>query len=140
MNFGTKKKNTEIPRVDLTAMVDIVFNLLVFFMLSTTFIITPGLKVNLPETSNADTVEQAQDLTVELKADNSLYLNKSQVDLKNLESDLRSMSAGKDLTLVIKADGTVSHAAVVEVMDVARKVGLKKLAIATKPKDEQPKQ
>ena len=135
MNFkGTKKKN-EVEKIDLTPMIDVVFQLLIFFMVSTTFVVTPGLKLNLPAASNADTVEQTKDLTIELKADNTLFLNKSQVDLKNLESDLRSISAGKDPTLIIKADGDVSHSSVVEIMDVARKVGLNKMAIATKPKE-----
>ncbi|OGQ33894.1 MAG: hypothetical protein A3F16_04660 [Deltaproteobacteria bacterium RIFCSPHIGHO2_12_FULL_43_9] len=136
MNFRKKGAKSGLEKIDLTPMIDVVFQLLIFFMVSTTFIVTPGLKLNLPEASNADTVEQTQDLTVELKADNTLYLNKSPVDIKNLESDLRSLAAGKDPTLIIKADGTVSHSSVVEVMDVARKVGLKKLAIATKPKEE----
>lgn len=138
MNFRGRAHDGkgDAARIDLTPMIDIVFQLLIFFMVSTTFIVTPGLKLNLPEASNADTVEQTQDLTIELKADNTLYLNKTPVDLKNLEADLRSLAAGKDPTLIIKADGTVSHSSVVDVMDVARKVGLKKLAIATKPKEE----
>lgn len=138
MNFGRKggARRGDSDKIDLTPMIDVVFQLLIFFMVSTTFIVTPGLKLNLPEASNADTVEQTQDLTIELKADNTLYLNKSRVDLQNLESDLKSLAAGKDPTLIIKADGNVSHSSVVEIMDVARKVGLKKLAIATKPKEE----
>lgn len=136
MNFRRISDKSDLQKIDLTPMIDVVFQLLIFFMVSTTFIVTPGMKLNLPEASNADTVEQTQDLTIELKADNTLYLNKSPVDLKNLESDLKSLSAGKDPTLIIKADGKVSHESVVEVMDIARKVGLKKLAIATKPKDE----
>lgn len=136
MNFRKRGGKRDPEKIDLTPMIDVVFQLLIFFMVSTTFIVTPGLKLNLPEASNTDTVEQTQDLTVELKADNTLYLNKSPIDIKSLESDLRSLSAGKDPTLIIKADGSVSHSSVVEVMDVARKVGLKKLAIATKPKEE----
>lgn len=136
MNFSRKGNKGDPQKIDLTPMIDIVFQLLIFFMVSTTFIVTPGLKLNLPEASNTDTVEQTQDLTIELKSDNTLYLNKSLVDIQNLESDLKALTAGKDPTLIIKADGSVSHSSVVEVMDVARRVGLKKLAIATKPREE----
>lgn len=138
MNFRARRVEGDESRIDLTPMIDVTFQLLIFFMVSTTFIVTPGLKLDLPQASTQDSVEQVKDLTVTLKSDNSLYLNQQPVQLKDLEADLKAFaSKGGDPTLIIKADGKVTHESVVEIMDIARKVGLKKLAIATAPKQEE---
>ena len=117
-----------------TPLVDIVFNLLIFFMLSSSFISHPGIKIKLPQASAKET-ERDSKLNVTITRDNRIFLNDKRVRLKNLPREIKDfISTESGEILFIKADSDVRHGLVVEVMDIAKRAGIERLAIATQPK------
>ena len=130
MNFSRSRRAE--PVVDVTPLIDIIFQLVLFFMVSTTFVTAPGIEVDLPR-SSADTVLREQDdLSIWISAEGSVYVDDQPVDFSGLESAMDRAAQKNPKTLVmLKADREVDHGRVVAVMDAARNRGLTQLAIAT---------
>ena len=130
----------EEPTVDLTSLIDVVFLLLIFFMVSTTFERETVLKVDLPEASS---VEQREDIpeTLELVIDSEgrMFLN----DQRLLDSNANTIRAAmqqlagerRDVPLILRADRQTPHHFVVTTMDVAAQLGFVNLSIATDRSD-----
>ncbi len=115
--------------LDLTPIVDVVFNLLIFFALSLNFAVTSGgINVKLPTASSAEPVK-AQELTINLTADGKTYLNDKVITLEALSQKLKEKK-DKDSLVIIRADSKVTHGRVVEAMDTVRTNGFSRLAIA----------
>jgi len=122
------------PGLDLTPLVDTVLNLLIFFMLSSSFAFQPGIRVRLPEAASKEE-EPQRDLVLVLTRDQRLYLNDDPIQLTELRTRLHEhLRARNDAVVIIKADRDVIHGRVVEVMDIAKEAGVTRLAIATEPK------
>lgn len=122
------------PGLDLTPLVDTVLNLLIFFMLSSSFAFQPGIRVRLPEAASKEE-EPQRDLVLVLTRDQRLYLNDDPIQLPDLGTRLQEhLRARNDAVVIIKADRDVIHGRVVEVMDIAKEAGVTRLAIATEPK------
>jgi biopolymer transport protein ExbD len=126
----------EEPTVDLTSLIDVVFLLLLFFMVSTTFEHQAVLKVDLPEASAVEApIEQADRLELVIDDSGRMYLNDQQL----VDSDARTLRAafeqavGEDrsLPLILRADRETPHHFVVTAMDVAGQLGFRNLSIAT---------
>ena len=130
MNFSRTRRVD--PIVDMTPLIDIIFQLVLFFMVSTTFISAPGIEVDLPR-SSADTVLRDQDdLSIWVAEDGAVYVDDKPVDFEGLKSALDVAAADNPNTLImLKADRGVAHGRVVAIMDAARNRGLTQLAIAT---------
>ncbi len=127
------KQNSSL--LDITPIVDTVFNLLIFFALSLNFISTPGIQVNLPKSTAKEIAQEKKDLRVVMTSSNQLYINEKPVDLKGLSARFRKAAESDPETqILIQADRQVAHGKVVEVMDIARSLGLRRLAIVTQPK------
>lgn len=130
------KKNSSF--LDITPIVDTVFNLLIFFALSLNFISTPGIRVQLPKSSAQEITREKKDLRVVLTAKDELFLNERPVDLTSLGDQFKKAARSNGETqILIQADQRVAHGKVVEVMDLARGAGLHRLAIVTQPKAKQ---
>jgi len=124
--------------IDVINMVDVFLNLLIFFMLSTTFIVSPGIKVNLPRSSVDVIAKEERDVRIWIPKDESLYLNRDPVSEAALKERLTAVFKENNQTLVIiQADEAVPHGKVVEVMDLVRNTGLSRVAIATQPKESE---
>ncbi len=131
-----RRTQRESPRVDLTPMVDVVFLLLIFFMISTTFVETPGLTINLPQSSSHQVDKEPQEVRVYLKADGTIYLEQSQVNEAELRRQLESFGPrARTTTFLLMADKDALHGRVVRLMDSAKSAGFVKLAIATEKKN-----
>jgi biopolymer transport protein ExbD len=132
-----RQKRREDPRIDLTPMVDAVFLLLIFFMISTTFVDTSGITVKLPQSSSHAVVKKPEDLKVYLSKSGAIFFQKQEVSLAEFRSRLEPYrrKAG-ETTFLLYADKDTRHGRVVQLMDVAREAGFRKLAIAT---EERPK-
>ena len=126
----------EEPTVDLTSLIDVVFLLLLFFMVSTTFEHQAVLKVDLPEASAVEApIDQAERLELVIDDSGRMYLNDQQL----VDSDARTLRAafeqavGEDrsLPLILRADRETPHHFVVTAMDVAGQLGFRNLSIAT---------
>jgi len=130
VNFSRSRRAE--PVVDVTPLIDIIFQLVLFFMVSTTFVTAPGIEVDLPR-SSADTVLREQDdLSIWIASDGAVYVDDNPVDFAGLKSAMDSAAQKNPNTLVmLKADREVDHGRVVAVMDAARNRGLTQLAIAT---------
>jgi biopolymer transport protein ExbD len=120
------------PIVDVTPLIDIIFQLVLFFMVSTTFVTAPGIEVDLPR-SSADTILREQDdLSIWIAADGAVYVDDRPVDFAGLTTAMDEAAQKNPGTLImLKADREVDHGRVVAVMDAARNRGLTQLAIAT---------
>lgn len=130
MAFLRKKRET--PRVDLTSMVDVVFLLLIFFMISTTFVEAPGIDVELPESSSQSTEREVREVKVYLSQGGDLSIGEERVTREELALRLAAYGAeAKNMTFVLLADREARHGEVVRLMDLARINNFGKLAIAT---------
>lgn len=120
------------PSIDVTPMIDIVFQLVLFFMVSTTFISTPGIEVELPRAASQVVMKDEEDLRIWITAEGAIHVDEQPVDLRELRRKMRRAAESDANTLVaIKADLGVPHGRVVTVMDVARQEGLSRLGIST---------
>lgn len=130
MNFARQRRTD--ARLDLTPLIDIIFQLVLFFMVSTTFVSSAGIDVQLPE-SNADLIlRESRDVNVWVTEDGAVLLDDEPVDFDSLSDEFeRRFALEPDVTVIIKADQNVGHGRVVQVMDLARQKGLTNLAIAT---------
>ena len=119
--------------INITSLIDVIFMLLLFFMITSTFLEQPGIKLELPSAKTSTSGEpQEYVLTVDKKG--GLFLNRQSVNLAGLEAEIRKLLPQmKDSALVLKADQDTSHGLVVRVMDLAKRGGVKKLIIGTKP-------
>ena len=119
--------------INITSLIDVIFMLLLFFMITSTFLEQPGIKLELPEAKTSAAGEpQEYVLSVDRKGD--LFLNRRSVTLAGLEEEIKKvLPQMKDSALVLKADQEISHGLVVRVMDLAKRGGVKKLIIGTKP-------
>lgn len=132
MNFGRPRRAP--LALDITPLIDIIFQLVLFFMVSTTFIAAPGIQVDLPRSSSEVVLQQQDDLNIWMTAAGAVLVNEEPVDEAGLRARLDAAARRDPSTLVIvKADQAVSHGRVVTVMDMARSRGLSRLAIATDP-------
>jgi biopolymer transport protein ExbD len=133
-----RRPRRDDARIEITPLVDMVFLLLIFFMLSTTFIVTPGIKVNLPRSSAEKVTQEKKEVQVIITEDNKVFVDRMLVDVGELERRLVGVGRQDPQTLIIiKADAKALHGKVVEVMDIAKQSGLDRLAIATQPKEKE---
>ena len=131
MNF--KRQRREESRVDMTPLIDIIFQLVLFFMVSTTFITAPGIQVDLPRSSAQQILQDSSDINIWMGNGGEVFVDDQAVDWSALEQRLDAASADVQTLVIIKADTDVDHGRVVRVMDLARSKGLTRLAIATDP-------
>jgi len=123
--------------IDITPIVDTVFNLLIFFALSLNFISTPGIRVDLPKSAAQEIAREQRDLRVAITPTEQLYLNERAVDWSSLADRFREAAqADGETRVLIQADERVTHGRVVELMELARGAGLNRLAIVTQPRSD----
>ena len=134
MRINRQRIQRSFLQIDATPLADIVFLLLIFFMLSSTFISQPGINVKLPK-AKAREIQAEKQLIVTITKKSNIYVNKRRIKLENLEKGLNVLLAHMtDKVVVMRADAGVKHGLVVEVLDLARAAGAEKLAIATEKK------
>lgn len=128
-----RRNQREEPRVELTPMIDVVFLLLIFFMISTTFVETPGLSIRLPESSSRVEEREARELKVYLNKDAEIFYQEQQRSLTSLTEIFaqKGREELKQMTFILVADKEALHGRVVQLMDLAKLSGFGKLAIAT---------
>lgn len=131
MNFRSKKINNKGvgSALDLTPVVDIVFNLLIFFALSLNFAAASrGIDIKLPSASSAKTIRSDQ-VTVNLTKEGLIFLDDKKITLEQLGPMLKEKADKKSL-VIIRADSEVEHGKVVRIMDIIKSQDLNRIAIA----------
>jgi len=121
-------------RIEIIPMIDVIFFLLVFFMVSTlSMTINRGLPVNLPTAATSQR-DLRENLNLTLTQDGEIFLNKEPITLQDLGPRVKTgLASEPELMVIINADGEVRHHTVVEVMDELRLAGISRLAIAVRP-------
>ena len=130
--------NKKSARFDLTPLIDVVFLLLIFFMLTTTFVnLENRVKVNLPSGDFA-AAESSENIIVTITENNTVYFNGKLIDpLKLTESVAAEIKEEPERTVVLEADTNVLHGKVIRVMDLIKKGGAERIAIATQPVEKE---
>lgn len=126
--FGRKPLPLAVG-MDLSALIDIVFQQLIFFMLTSAFVFQSGVKIHLPKTVTSD-VTQKESLSIVISKGDHLYLGSAVVTLQELRSRLAGRAPG-DPPVLLRADRGASMGRVVEVWDLCRSLGITQVHIAT---------
>jgi biopolymer transport protein ExbD len=137
MNLRPGHRTAESIEINLTPLIDVVFLLLIFFMVTTTFDRNAKLKVQLPESSAKVERTTGDPLVLSIDAKGKYYINDQQVinvQLETLKLALLKTIGDRDrqnITIILRADGNTPHQSVVRAMDAAAQLNLTKLSIAT---------
>ena len=120
-----RRKLNPISRVDLIPMIDVVFQLVVFFMVTSTFIITPGIGIEFPRSETAEQVAMSK-LVVTVVSEEEVYLNKEEYTLESFGEALGEISSEEKEELksvVLEGDRSLPYNLIVQVLDLLRKNG-----------------
>lgn len=125
-----KVEDKIISDINITPLTDVALVLLIIFMVTTPMILAGGINVKLPTATTADSTPQ-RNITISLTQENKVYLNDRETGFDGLQSALEQfLKHEKDKTVILNADKTVMHGQVVRALDIAKKAGAVKLAIA----------
>jgi biopolymer transport protein ExbD len=121
----------EESSVDITPMLDVVFIMLIFFIVTATFVKESGIDVDKPQAATAIVQEKAS-ILVAIDADNQVWINRRQVDLRSVRSIIERLHAENPKgTVVIQADKASINDTLIQVMDASRRAGVYDIALAT---------
>ncbi len=126
--------------VDLTPLIDVVFQLVIFFMISSTFKTTPGIELVLPDSGSAETVAVAE-LTVSAISEDEVYVNKSRTTVQGAADMIQAELAGRsldDVQATLEAGADTPYQLVVSLLDAFRSNGISEVGLATRRKAEAP--
>ena len=118
-----------LRQIDIAPLVDVIFQLLVFFMLSSSFTFQSGINVKLPKAVTSDVIKE-ENYIITITSENIIYLNDCITTIKELEAQL-GPAAASSRPLLIKADRRASVGRIVDVWDLCRNLGIEKINIAT---------
>jgi len=124
-----------VSLIDLAPMTDMVFQVLLFFIISSSFVVEPGIKVNLPKSQTSE-LQVQQKLIITVDKSQQIFVGNKVVPIEQLEERIKFLLPYyQDKMVVIRADETVPHGLVVKIMDISKTAGAQKLAIATEKKE-----
>ncbi len=118
-----------LKQIDIAPLIDIVFQLLIFFMLTSSFVMQPGIKVNLPKAVTSEVVKY-ENIEIMVTSESIIYLNGRIITMQEMKLLLKQ-AAKRNQTILIKADRRASLGRVVEIWDLARDLGITQINIAT---------
>jgi len=130
MSFIKKHRNKDGPSIDIAPMLDMVFILLIFFIVTSSFVRETGIDVNKPKASSAQELAR-ESILIGISREGTIHINENQVDLRALRTILQRMIAEKpDRTAVIVADREAPSGKIVDVLDECNVAKVKKVSIA----------
>jgi biopolymer transport protein ExbD len=133
MNFRPGHARRGAAVLELTPLVDIIFQLLLFFLLTATYVKNPTLDINLPKASNKSLAAHDKDIVLDVRRDGEVRYGSQELSMERLEGLLTAeYASNQEAVIVIRADKASEHGRVVEIMDLAKKIGFSRLAIATR--------
>ena len=133
MNFSSsRRKNRQSVEINVTSLVDIIFNLLLFFMLTTSFSQSEGIEVELPSASSLQTPTSQNDFVITVNQAGETIIDGQIVAKDDVSRKLEALVKRAPKTmLLIRADESAKHAHVVEIIDMAKQKGLSRVSIGT---------
>ncbi|MEI6759952.1 MAG: biopolymer transporter ExbD [Betaproteobacteria bacterium] len=133
MNF--RPRDREAPEINLIPFIDVLLVVLIFLMLSTTYSRFAELQLTLPVADAEAPRDRAKEVLIGISSDGAYTVNKAAVSGRNVEALTRALTegtaTGPDTVLLISADASARHQAVVTVMEAARRAGLVRITFAT---------
>ena len=124
------------PEIDMTPMLDIVFIMLIFFIVTTSFVKESGINVNRPTAQTAQTKERAH-IIVSIKSNGEVWIDKRAVDIRAIRANIARLHAENPLgSVIIAADRDTHVHVLVQVMDQVRLAGITNASIATETKSK----
>ena len=136
MEFRVKKRKKR-HLIDISPLIDVVFLLLIFFMVTTTFLDQPGIPLELPQSESYTKKKEMDTVKVIIDASDNLYFSGEKIDIGNLGAKLEdAFSKTGQNELYIEADKDSKHGIVITVMDTAKKAGAKGITMVTKAKEK----
>jgi biopolymer transport protein ExbD len=131
MRFRTESE--ESFSLDLTPLVDVVFLLLIFFMVSTVFVdFKRQMDISLPSSKSSFSSETLEPIKVELTINKQVFLNGKKIKIEELESALSKISSSKKRSAIIRADKNLSYGNVIRVMGILQTVQILDIGVAVK--------
>ena len=134
-----KDDNNQGPKLNMTSLIDVVFLLLIFFMVTTTFEKQAKLKIALPEATEEVQTQALQQIVISISQKGVIYLNNNELlnsQYETIASGLKKIISGEDEktpSVIVRADADAAHKHVVTVMDVLADLGVTSISIATTP-------
>ena len=128
-------KEEEDYSLQLTSLIDVVFLLLIFFMVSTTFVdFTRRLDIQLPESKKSNEILEKKTILIEIGLEKKIYMNGRLVEIESVESAIRAKvkEKAKSTTVTIKADKRIDYGFVVKVLGKVFNLGIRDIAVAVK--------
>ena len=129
------------PEINLTPLIDVVFLLLIFFMVSTTFEQQSRIQIELPESSATPTESEVESLEIVIDAQGRYFIGDRQVvntQLKTLKAAISKAVEGREeLKVIIRADASTPHQAVITALDATSQLGLTQISLATSTIEDQ---
>ncbi len=129
MNFKKNLKLKKSFEINLTPLIDVIFQLLIFFMLSSNFTQPSAINVKLPKASTADHVKE-ETITIVVTSENVIYWNDQVTTIEELRG-LLSKKKNRSTPIFIKADRRSSVGRIVDIWDLGRSLGVERINIAT---------
>ncbi len=131
------KRNYSIVKgqLNLTPLIDVIFLLFIYFMLTSTFIMQPGIRIELPQAATTETIRE-QEVFVSVSREGVIFYQDMPVSELQLEEFLKAAlreERAREIILVVKGDTKAEHGIIVGVMDIARRLGINRIAVATTP-------
>ncbi len=134
MKFSTHRAAEE-PELNLTSLIDVVFCLIIFFVVTTTFDDRSALNIVLPKAAPSETIPVGEPLQIQINAEGRYFIAGNEVlqrDVESLKSAIQQIAGDdRERSVILRADGRTPHQAVVTAMDALGGLGFSKLSIAT---------
>ncbi len=120
---------TDRAQIEIAPLIDCVFLLLIFFLLTSSFIFQPGIKINLPKAVTSEVIQEKSTI-ISITKSNQIYFNEKIVSISELKEELKTVSR-QNKPILIKADRSVPLGQVVNIWDLCRGSGISQINIAT---------
>ena len=134
MSTRNKSQDEEAGAIDLTPMLDVVFIMLIFFIVTASFIKEPGIEVNRPEATTWEKKKNAA-ILVAVTPENEIWIDKKKVDPRNVKQVIERLHADNPKgTVVVQADDKANVETIAKVVEAARDIGIEDVAVSTERK------
>ncbi len=130
MRSTANESASETPNIDLAPMIDCVFLLLIFFIVTSVFVRDPGVEVERPDVSGTDSTERTA-LLVAIDSQDRLFFDGQQIELDQVAALLRQSAVDPTTPVIIRADRRASHGVFAAVYTEAKRAGLAEVQFAT---------
>lgn len=125
-----ERKRTKVV-INVTSLIDVIFLLLIFFLVTSTFSEQPALKIELPRSATSG-VGNKEEMVLSVSRNGNLFLDQREINRSELPALLADAARkSDDPSLVLRADRQVSYGLIIEIMDISRRVGLKRIVALT---------